>query len=724
MESEVDHFKVYSERQIDGGFYLWNPHMDLLGFIPSDTSNLSVSVYRLIDDKQSGSPLLFNEKVPFTPTAIGWVPDKRGLTVGDVNGNVFVFDAERQRTIELQKVHDCPIRSLDWVDIGKGSESVLRSCASAKLPKIFATPTSIQQLFGDGGIGLQPDSGIDDSPQLVNESLASSDNQTFMSVLGSRGNVQIYYGGSIPAGEFCIHNLFQNTTEEGVQFSNALLSPDLSTMSIVGDDPTSRNIVLFLVNTGLLRFRKSELSRLCRTESDIDWLLRQFNQSVSAIDRAVSGSLDDFDSSLGSVIGEIDEEMIECMRSPEGALPAFIKDFVARDFSAPGKLGKLSRSTLNTYDFLVSMLISRARVITNHLLLRASDLMEMDASSKYSVLGLSKERVQGFLNRVGSLRSKLDALIDQSQETVYVLKHVFSWLEGGLESKSSEEGTKRTSVPSRAIELLKARPDIGSSTKTVSTHLNNLLMEGKEIELLYLSLLSNQRRTIASRIVPKRVVSFPRVSEGQSAPFRQARWTGGLVELVWEDNKGGTLVVCQIDAESGDIKTRLEFQSPERSVWKLSRQYKEGEVCSILVHEGQSTSVCLLDYSHWVGLRKQIGPDEYGFPMFFIAQQLPNSVPVALEVSGSRGLCSIYVEGGRMITLDLENADDENEDELSNESSSSPEVAVQKRRNLRKLDSLLDNGENKFGSNTPSSNESMKSSPSATPVVQRLRFAP
>jgi hypothetical protein len=350
--------------------------------------------------------------------------------------------------------------------------------------------------------------------------------------------------------------------------------------------------------------------------------------------------------------------------------------------------------------------------------------MEMEASRKYSVLGLSKERVQGLLNRIGSLRSNLDTLIDQSQETVFVLKYVFAWLAGGIEVKAGDEASKRTPVPLRTIELLQAKPNIVCCTKNISSQLNNLLMEGKEIELLYLSLLSNQRRTIASRIVPKRMMSFPRVVDEILSPFRQARWTDGLVELVWEDNNGNTLVVCQIDADSGEIKTRLEFQSPDKSVWKLSRQYKPGEVCSILVHEGESTSVCLLDYSHWLGLRKQIGPDEYGFPMFFIAQQLPNSVPIALEVSGPRGLCSIYVEGGRMITLDLENADDENEDEASNESNSSPELAVHKRRHLKKLDSLLDNGENKFGSNTPSSNESMKSSPSATPVVQRLRFAP
>jgi len=67
--------------------------MDLIAMFPNDTSNPSVVVWRLINDKQTNSPLLFSEKLPFMGTALSWVPDRRSLTVGDDAGNVFVYDA-------------------------------------------------------------------------------------------------------------------------------------------------------------------------------------------------------------------------------------------------------------------------------------------------------------------------------------------------------------------------------------------------------------------------------------------------------------------------------------------------------------------------------------------------------------------------------------------------------------------------------------------------------
>jgi hypothetical protein len=691
MEENFDHFRVYSDRPIDAGSFLWNPYMDLLGVIPADAQSLSVSVYRLIDDKQTGSPLLFIEKVPFPPTAIAWVPDKRGLTVGDANGNVFVFDAERQRTIELQKVHDCAIRSIDWVEVADENKSLFDDrIHHSRLPSLVATPASFQQFFGDVSATAQ-EGHIDDSERLVNESLASSDRQTFMSVLGEQGNIQMYHGGSIPVCEFSVPNLFQETRERSQYFSSAQLSPDLSSLAVLVEDISELHV--YLVNTALLRFRRRELFKLCRIESDTDYLLRQLNACMSTVERAVSSTLEDFDSSLGSIIGDIDEELLRDMQS--GQHGAFLQDFLSREFSAPGKLTKLARTTLCCLDYLVVMLISRARVIVNHLVLNFSDLSELGLDVKFLCFGIHNARE--LLQMSQKMRSHLDLVIDQVQDMSFVLKHVFVWLETGAPISSSETHL-----------IMRRNPAVISSIKSLIGSLT-VLSEGKDLELLHLSLLSNQRRAIASRMTPLKLVSFPRETISRA----QIAWSDEKLDLCYIDQ---TLVLCRI--VRGEVTTRLEFEAPERSEWKFARLYKSGEICTLLIHQDKSVSVCLLDFSSWLNSTRRLTPDDYGFPAFFIAQQLPpGSAAVGLGVSGPRGLCSVHLEGGRMVTLDLENADDDGTE--SAESESSPEPVGRVRRNLRKHDSLLD-GENRSNVNTPPSSDHSESN---TPVVQRLKFA-
>ena len=698
---EDDHFKVYSERAIDAGVFCWNPFMDLLGVLPSDRSNHSVSVYRLIDDKQTGSALLFNEKVPFRPTAIGWVPDKRGLTIGDVSGNVFVFDAERQRTIELQKVHDCPIRSIDWIDLGSRRQRLVATSAPSKLPRIFATPTSIQQLFGEAT--------VDDSPELFNESLANSERMTILSVLGSRGQVQLYFGGSIPIGEFSIPKLLETSTSTDLNYIACSMSPDAASVAILGDRKyENEEVCLFIVNTALIRFRLDEISALARIECEIDWLLRSFNQSVSAIDRAVSSSFDELEGSLGNVLDELEEEVIYCIEKGISG-PNFLKDFISKEFSVPNKLGKLSKSTMGAFDFLFSTLLSRVAVIVDHITLRCAELMEL---TNCTILGLSSPNE--LMARVsGHLRPRLNNLISRVRDTSLVLKYIFQFLEGMVDGAVPQ-------APPRAVEVLRANPKMIGEIKSLMSS-SMLIEEGKEIEFQYLQVLSNQRRAISSKLAGKKLHSFSRM---QSSQTPQMRWIDPcIVELIFEQHNGNELVVVQINVRTDEILSRIEFKAPEGSRWFHPRLYSEDHICAVLVHK-ETSSICVLRYSEWIGKLTIVEPEEYGFSNFFVAQQIPTkgASVCAMEVSGPRGLCSVYCEGGRMITLDLENADDEEDDdeeEVEIESSPSPEKAVPQRRgkkNLKKMDSLI-SVENRYESNTPSDDDG-----SVPP--QRLRFNP
>lgn len=248
-----------------------------------------------------------------------------------------------------------------------------------------------------------------------------------------------------------------------------------------------------------------------------------------------------------------------------------------------------------------------------------------------------------------------------------------------------------------------------------------LIEEGKEIEFQYLQVLSNQRRAISSKLAGKKLHSFSRM---QSSQTPQMRWIDPcIVELIFEQHNGNELVVVQINVRTDEILSRIEFKAPEGSRWFHPRLYSEDHICAVLVHK-ETSSICVLRYSEWIGKLTIVEPEEYGFSNFFVAQQIPTkgASVCAMEVSGPRGLCSVYCEGGRMITLDLENADDEEDDdeeEVEIESSPSPEKAVPQRRgkkNLKKMDSLI-SVENRYESNTPSDDDG-----SVPP--QRLRFNP
>ena len=262
LNDEEAPFRVYSERQLSVSHFSWNPYMDLMSVLPLDTSSPSFAVYRLINDKHSNSPLLFSEKLPFPGTTTCWVPDKRGVSVGDSVGNVFVFDAEHQRTIELHKVHDCAISKLFWTSVSLPVYCIPSGYPS--LPSIFAMPLSLDEPA--------------DSP-VVCESLATSNLVTFLSVLSVSGKLSIYYGGSIPVCEISVSDLFGISSD----FFDVSLSSDLRKIQLLSTN--DGNTYLYTITSSILSLRLSCIISVCRLEARIHWLLKTLSLQLETISR-------------------------------------------------------------------------------------------------------------------------------------------------------------------------------------------------------------------------------------------------------------------------------------------------------------------------------------------------------------------------------------------------------------------------------------------------------
>lgn len=688
VDNHEDQFRIYSEREIDAGVFQWNPHMDLLAVLSADPSNLSVSVHRLISDKQTGSSLLFTEKVPYSPSCVSWVPDKRSLAVGDSQGNVFVYDAERERTVELQKVHDCKISSISWVELAlQDSFDVSYLSTFGKVPDIFATPSTFISDMSDTA-------NIDDSERLWNDSLARSDRSAaFMSVMGDKGKVQVYYGGSIPVAEFSISTLFGSMTPpDTTQFRTVLMSEDVKCLAVLAE--SLHEITVFLVNTGLFFVRRSEITTLCRLQSDMHWLLKQLSVALSAITRATQSCLEEFDLQIMDPIGTLSGEKLENLKL--GKLD---------NISLTGaKVSKIGKSTLSCLDFINNVLVTRVGVIIDHLTLAVCQLADMaEWKSKYSVLGLEESTVNNLLNQAKKIRF----IFDSKWNTVKDASLAVRWLLFYLESALDVPAPAGQRFPPTEIICL----EDFSGLKKIS-NFDEILIEFKFFESNYVQLLSNQRRMIASRISPLKVSVFDKKTEDNNAS--SIRWTDGEnLDICWCEESAergvSTLIVIKLHPRSGNVLKRTQFRAPSNSVWERPICYTDEKICVLLLHQDFTRSICLLKFSQFDS--SQLDPSDYGYSSCFIAQKLPDPYSgesCSLEVSGSRGLASVLT-GGRMITLDLENCDEDEdqeqnvreEEEEERESSAVP----RRRKDLKRIDSILDTSENHNISNSSTPKE-------------------
>jgi WD40 repeat protein len=652
MDEPDDVFRVYSDRQMESSSFVWSPYMDLLAVLPSDSTNPSISIWRLINDKQTGSPLLFTEKIPYTGSTVGWVPDKRSLAVGDTGGNVFVYDAERQRTIELQKVHSTAVTCIDWLDAGEwANEFRLKSLSNIhKLPGIQSVPSCLGE--------HQLDSNVDNCPVLLNESLSVTNRLTILSVLGQDGNVQIYSGGSIPIGEISIPKLFAHS--DSGNFFHIGLSEDMSSLVALSQKDNQLNV--FSVNSKLLRFRAKEIGEISYYESMMHWLLIQMNACIDSIGRVVSPIFEEFDSSLGDVVADMDQDFLNAIRG-NGSPPAFIKEILG---SQQSKISKLTRSMFQALDFHSTHLITRTQVIHDHIALITAELHDVSCCSpRYGLLGLDSTSTQKMLSNLVDGQKYLRALIVHSQRISRILRVIFWWLESIMEDKSE---TSKLQIPSRdsideCLAILTEEPNLLARSKSRLCDFEDLLGSYRVVEQEYVSILSRQRRHIGSKLKPEKIVSFPVGSRDIRARFKPDSLS--QVELTWVDVPN-RLVVATME------NRQTHFVAPEGALWKFPRFYRQDRICVLLMHEGQTASICLLKYDSFLAQSGtvEIYSDDYGYPSYWIAQQVPDWYLSAtmLEVSGPRGLCSIYTpeNGGRIITLDLEGGDDEDEDDGEN----------------------------------------------------------
>jgi hypothetical protein len=650
--NEEEPFRVYSERQIEASHFKWSPHMDLMAWFTQESSNPSVAVWRLINDKQTNSPLLFTEKIPFPGTSLAWVPDKRSLTVGDSAGNVFVYDAERQRTIELQKVHDAPISHVDWLDLGLLDSRFTSN--HHKLPPISQPASSISSVVGDQPSAIlgstNPDTDVAHQSPIQCDTLAFTDRVTFMTVLGLNGQLSMYYGGSIPIAEIALPNAEQTA------YISAHVSPDLSNILVVSESGDSCRIDQ--INSGIVKLRKNEIIRLARIETRIHWLLKLINIGVDVIQRAVVQSIDEYHGLVDGLLNNDHGNYLHaCLFGQEN----MEIDSVGQITMA--KTVKISRSTLNCIDYLTITLSSNVGIQIDHLSMAITELVD----PRFAFLGIPIDVTRPLLEQVSGIRKKFYSLLNRLHDQSRLFKVLFSRIEkfiGGTEPLDSLIANLKTPLPCDAV--IKDLADRTSSTdlgdllslRNTINEINGAIVGCKRLEEMYLSLLSYQRRVIGRKFLfgPTRA-SMPKIIR----PV-QVEWTcSDEYRMTWV-NDGNISIFL-----NGKLHVYLP---PERAKFLFSQFYRNGRLCVVLKHP-ETVSIATIDVSvdtteDSVSARPTAeivvthSPDEYGLKSVLLAQQLPPGYMdvTGFEVSPSRGICSIY-SAGRMITLDLEPDDDD-----------------------------------------------------------------
>ena len=607
--------------------------MDLLATLSSDPSNPHVSVWRLIEDKQSNSALLFSEKLPFPGSAVAWVPDKRSLTVADVNGNVFVYDAECQRSIELQKVQDCAISSIEWLNIGRFEETL--TSRFFKLQSLSLPFSSISSLVGDQ---TAPVPVSEDIPQTV-EYESFGDDFTVMGVLGVKGKVSLYHGGSVPIAEF------ESPSLSETRFSNLCMSPDLSSICITGESEDISCVVL--MSSAILKLRSRLLHRLASRLSRGHWILKNLNTALEIISRAIQlEEIQTFFAHIDDLISS--DSPPSCMTS----------------FSLP-KLLKLARSTLNTLDYLSVSLISCISHWVDHLSMCVIDIVDMSRVDS-GIIGLSPSLVSPMMFQIKLIQSLLSETIESFQLQSRVYKWVFFRAQQWLSESSSEPVSDATSDPLIAnlriphVERPNEKIDLTklSLEKTWKTFSSSFLKYLKQVEELFLAIQSNQRRVVGSQITAR----------------GEWKFQGDNLKCIWRDSSQidvvytncGDLVFSSFTGEFSLIGSR-RFKAPESLAFGFPHFYRNEKICALLQH-AQGVSIALIASCADWGDTVVVLPDMYGVPGSFVAQQLPETVSdfSSMAVSASRGLCSIHSkEAGRIVTLDLEPDPDEDDDDES-----------------------------------------------------------
>jgi hypothetical protein len=411
--------------------------------------------------------------------------------------------------------------------------------------------------------------------------------------------------------------------------------------------------------------------------------------SLSTISGAVHSSLEEFNSQVLDVLGGwstfLDDGKIQDLKN--GVLEGISSLNGA-------KVSRVGKTALSALDYLTSMLATRVGVIIDHLSLACCELKSMSEwKSKYSVLGLSEDLTENLCEKITEIRAWFHArfvCVTQISQAVGWL--IFS-LESALEIPLPQRGKATLEKNNFDENFFQKIQDMSSSVDDFS----GISTLSKTFEMVYVEMLSIQRRVIASRFSPNRVFSV----DLNISSWRWMMPAGQFVELCCceQGTKNSSLLVYTIICQ--ESRRRIAFRSPENSSWKSPQLYKDREICVLLSH-GTTASICLLrllDKYIECEDNSEFGTAEYGFPSCFIAQKLPEMYRDAtlLEVSGPRGLASVYCGSGRMITLDLEKSADEEDDGVGEEKEETPEdeenhLVNQKKKikDLKRIDSILD----------------------------------
>jgi WD40 repeat protein len=91
-------------------FMEWCSSMDLLAFLTADGS---LRVHRFLSWQKVFS--VSSEDFPSAINILAWSPDGKRLSVGCIDGTIFVINGENGEKLASNKIHESKIVSLSWV---------------------------------------------------------------------------------------------------------------------------------------------------------------------------------------------------------------------------------------------------------------------------------------------------------------------------------------------------------------------------------------------------------------------------------------------------------------------------------------------------------------------------------------------------------------------------------------------------------------------------------
>ncbi|RUS78183.1 hypothetical protein EGW08_014042 [Elysia chlorotica] len=290
MSEEIKRFKLRDEKQVASDIILmeWSPTMDLIALA---NANGEILVNRLSWQRVWLLPAYDERQKQIQVSALSWRPDGKILAIGYTNGVFRLCEVEKGEIIREEMEVKDNITSLMWLEQSKsmceGRQTYPEDNSSTFLPQAQQQ----NSLYSDSSVQKsQPPLGL--------------------LLVGTNTNKVHLYGYGV--FHLCVLELSMDNASESLQVDCAIISPDLSRLSLVvksadPDDTSSVHVQTY--DTALLVTRHEEIRLLCSkyimiisSDLEIDLILTQMCQAWEEILREMDSKLLRFAKSKQNVI--------------------------------------------------------------------------------------------------------------------------------------------------------------------------------------------------------------------------------------------------------------------------------------------------------------------------------------------------------------------------------------------------------------------------------------